>query len=179
MCDIVTATVLGIAQAGMQVQGQKQQARAQARVQAQASKQENQRYLNQVSSMRMQQAQEQVAMAQRIQASTTKAREARSTARVSAGEAGVAGLSVDALINNLTRQEADYRFSETQNQQMTNASRDLQLRDAGLGSQMNLLRINKPIEQPNYLGALLSGAQTGMSMYSMGKQADIEPIFKS
>ena len=64
--------------------------------------------------MRTQQGQEQVAAAQRIQASTKKAREARSTARVSAGEAGVAGLSVDALINDLTREEADYRFANTQ-----------------------------------------------------------------
>ena len=116
-------------------------------------------------------------MAQRIQASTTKAREARATARVSAGEAGVAGLSVDALINSLTQQEAQYRFSETQNQQMTDVNRDLQLRDAGLGSEMNLLRINKPIAQPDYLGSLLSGAQTGMSMASAGKDLGIETPF--
>ena len=99
-------------------------------------------------------------------ASTRKAREARATARVSAGEAGVAGLSVDALINSLTQEEAQYRFSETQNQQMTDVGRDLQLRDAGIGSEMNLLRINRPIEQPNYLGSILSGAQTGLSTYT-------------
>lgn len=177
MCDPVTATILAVASAGTQIQGQRQQAKAQEKVQARATKQEQQRYLNQVSSMRMQQAQEQVGMAQRIQASTTKAREARATARVSAGEAGVAGLSVDALINSLTQQEAQYRFSETQNRQMTDVNRELQLRDAGLGSEMNLLRINKPIAQPDYLGSLLSGAQTGMSMASAGKDLGIETPF--
>ena len=115
--------------------------------------------------MRMQQAQEQVAKAQRIQESTRKAREARATARVSAGQSMVAGLSVDALINDLTREEADYRFSETKNQEMVDVNRTLRLRDAGLSSQMNLLRINKPIEQPDYLGSLMSGAQTGLSTY--------------
>jgi len=49
---------------------------------------------------------------------------------------------------------------------MSDVNRQLQLRDAGLGFTNNMLRINKPIEQPNYLGAALSGAQTGMSTYS-------------
>lgn len=151
------------------IHGQKQQAKTQAKVQKNASAGERERYLREVSSMRTQQGQEQVAAAQRIQASTKKAREARSTARVSAGEAGVAGLSVDALINDLTREEADYRFANTQQTQMNDVNRDLQLGDAGLGFTNNLLRINKPIAQPDYLGTALSGAQTGLSTYSVTK----------
>ena len=116
--------------------------------------------------MRLQQRQEQVAAAQRLQESTKRAREARATARVSAGEAGVSGLSVDALINDMTRQEADFRFATTQQQQMANTNRELQLRDAGLGFTNNMLRINRPIEQPNYLGAALGGTQTGLSTYN-------------
>lgn len=170
MCPpaVIAAVALGTAQAGMQIAGQRQAAKTQERMQANATKLEQQRYLNQVSAMRMQQAQEAVGKAQRIQQSTRKAREARATALVSAGEAGVAGLSVDGLMNELTRQEAQYRFSETKNEEMTDVNRELQLNNVALGSEMNLLRINKPIEQPNYLGAILSGAQTGMSMYSMG-----------
>ena len=141
-------------------------ANAKAEVQRRASAAERQRYLNEVSSMRVQQRQEQIAAAQRIQESTRKAREARATARVSAGEAGVSGLSVDALINDLTREEASYRFATNKQTQMNDVNRTLQLRDAGLGFQNNLLRINRPIEQPDYLGAALSGAQTGMSTYS-------------
>jgi hypothetical protein len=160
------STTLGVATAGASLMGQRQQAKTQAKVQKNASAAERERYLREVSSMRTQQGQEQVAAAQRIQASTKKAREARSTARVSAGEAGVAGLSVDALINDLTREEADYRFANTQQLQMNDVNRTLQLQDAGLGFTNNLLRINKPIEQPDYLGTALSGAQTGLSTYS-------------
>jgi len=167
MCDPVTIGIaMGAASAGTQVMGQRQMAKTQAKVQKNASAAERQRYLHEVSSMRLQQGQEQVAAAQRIQESTRKAREARSTARVSAGEAGVAGLSVDALINDLTREEASYNFATQQQTQMNDVNRSLQLRDAGLGFTNNMLRINKPIEQPNYLGAALSGAQTGMSTYS-------------
>ncbi len=165
MCEPISIG-LAMASMGAQIQGQKQQAKAQAKAQANASAAERQRYLHEVSSMRLQQGQEQVAAAQRIQESTRKAREARSTARVSAGEAGVAGLSVDALINDLTREEASYNFATQQQTQMNDVNRSLQLRDAGLGFTNNMLRINKPIEQPDYLGAAISGAQTGMSTYS-------------
>jgi len=169
MCPPVVAVALGVAQAGMQIQGQRQMAKTQAEVQRRASAAERQRYLHEVSSMRIQQGQEQVAAAQKMSESARKAMEARATARVSAGEAGVAGLSVDALINDLTRQEAEYSFNVQKQTQMSDVNRQLQLRDAGLGFTNNMLRINKPIEQPNYLGAALSGAQTGLSTYSVTK----------
>jgi len=161
-----TSAAVGVASAGLSIHGQRQAAKTQAKVQANASKAERQRYLHEVSSMRIQQGQEQVAAAQRLQESTKKAREARATARVSAGEAGVAGLSVDALINDLTRKEAEYNFNTQKQLQMSDVNRTMQLEQAGLGFTNNMLRINKPIEQPNYLGAALSGAQTGLSTYS-------------
>ena len=166
MCEIVTAVALGLASAGAQVHGQRQQAKTQAKVQKNASAAERQRYLQEVSSMRVQQGQEEVAAAQRVNASARKAREARATARVSAGEAGVAGLSVDALINDLTREEAEYNFATQQQLQMNDVGRSMQLENAGLGFTNNMLRINRPIEKPDYLGAAISGAQTGMSTYS-------------
>ena len=174
MCDIITPAVMlavgmSAASAGAQVHGQRQQAKTQAKVQKNASAAERERYLREVSSMRVQQGQEEVAAAQRIQESTRKAREARATARVSAGEAGVAGLSVDALINDLTREEANYNFATQQQLQMNDVGRSMQLDNAGLSFTNNMLRINKPIEQPDYLGAAISGAQTGLSTYDVTK----------
>jgi hypothetical protein len=163
------AIAMGTASTAASVVGQQQQAKAQARSQANASAAERQRYLQEVSSMRVQQGQEQVAAAQRVNESARKAREARATARVSAGEAGVAGLSVDALINDLTKQEAEFNFATQQQLQMNDVGRSMQLENAGLSFTNNMLRINKPIEQPNYLGAALSGAQTGMSTYDVTK----------
>ncbi len=120
-------------------------AKTQARVQANASAAERQRYLQEVSSMRVQQGQEQVAAAQRINESAKKAREARATARVSAGEAGGAGLSVDALINDLTREEAEYSFATQQQVQMNDVGRSMQPQKAGLGFTNNMLRNKRPI----------------------------------
>lgn len=160
---------MGIASGFSQITGQRQMAKAQARSQANASVAERQRYLQEVSSMRVQQGQEEVAAAQRVNESARKAREARATARVSAGEAGVAGLSVDALINDLTREEAEFNFATQQQLQMNDVGRSMQLENAGLGFTNNMLRINKPIEGPDYLGTAISGAQTGLSTYSVTK----------
>ena len=159
------SALMSVASAGLQIQGQRQQAKTQAKVQKNASAVERQRCLNEVSSLRTQQGQEQVAAAQKLQANKTRAREARATARVSAGEAGVAGLSVDALMNDLTRKEAMYNNSVNTQAQMLDVRRELSLRDAGLGFTNNMLRINRPIEEVNYAGALVSGAQTGLSTY--------------
>ena len=172
MCNPV-AIGLGIAQAGMTVIGQRQQAKAQAQVQRNATIAEQQRYLSEVSASRLRERQEKIAAAPRIQQSTTKAREARATARVSAGESGVAGLSVDALINDLTRKEAEYSFSVQQQMQFANMNRQLGFEDSANRSRMNLLSINKPIAQPNYLGAALGGVSTGLSAYNAFNQAGL------
>ena len=174
MCDPVTIGVtMGLAQAGLSIHGQQQQAKTQERVQKNATLAEQQRHLQEMSAMRLRERQEKVAAAQGIQQSTKKAREARSTARVSAGESGVAGLSVDALINDLTRQEAEYSFSVQQQQQFNQVNRDLAFQDGAMQSRMNLLSINKPIAQPNYLGAALEGASTGLSAYGAMSKAGI------
>ena len=165
--------LLGGAQAGMSIVGQRQQAKAQGRAQRNASIAEQQRYLQEVSASRLKERQEKVSAAQRIQQSSIKAREARATARVSAGEAGVAGLSVDALINDMTRKEAQYNFSVQQQMQFADMSRGMGLSDSANRSRMNLLSINKPIQQPNYLGAILSGAQTGLGAYDAMNTAGI------
>ena len=160
------AIALGVAQGGMSYMGQKQSAKAQAKVQRNATIAEQQRQLQEMSSMRLAQRQEEVAAAQRISQSAKKAREARATARVSAGEAGVAGISVDALINDLTREQAEYDFSVQQQLEFSRTNTALGLQDSQMRSRMNLLSINRPIEQPNLLGSVLEGVSTGLSGYS-------------
>lgn len=168
MCDPVSIG-LGIASTVSQTIGQQQIAKAQSQAQANASKAERQRYLAEVSSMRLQEQQSNVSAAQKLSSSAKKAMEARSTARVSAGEAGIAGLSVDALINDLTRKEAEYKATTEQQQRWNKAATETKLQNSGLNFTNNMLRINKPIEQPNYLGNAISGASTGLSTYSVTK----------
>lgn len=174
MCDPVTAgVVMGTAQTGMSIKQQRNNIATQKKVQKNASDQERQRYLNEVSQTRLRERQEQIAAAQKMRQGQTEVREARATARLSAGESGVGGLSVDAIINDLTRQEGEYNASIQQQLAFSDQATSLALEGAGLGFTNNMLRINKPIAKVNYLGAALEGAQTGLSMYSSASKAGL------
>ena len=161
--------IAGIASAGASFIGQRQAASAQERAQARATELEQARYLDQVNAARVQQAQEQVARAQRIGAASRGNQLAMARARVAAGEAGVTGLSVQALIDSMTANFARNRFSETRRAEMQDVNRNLALNDARMRSRMNLLGINQPIQQENPLQALLTGVQVGTSMQSVAQ----------
>ena len=168
MC-VPIGVVAGIASAGASFIGQRQAASAQERAQARATELEQARYLDQVNAARVQQAQEQVARAQRIGAASRGNQLAMARARVAAGEAGVTGLSVQALIDSMTANFARNRFSETRRAEMQDVNRNLALNDLAMRSKQNLLGINQPIQQENPLQALLTGVQVGTSMQSVAQ----------
>ena len=114
-----------------------------------------------------------IARAQRLQEASIRAMEARSRATVAAGESGISGLSVSALLGDLTRKEAKYKFSEQRQEEMETVGRQIQLQESGIGFNRNMLRINRPIEQPDYLGSAFGGIQTGLSNYSVMKNAGL------
>lgn len=162
----VISTTMGVATSALSIRGQQQQAKSQAKAQANATLAERQRLMQQQSAERINQAFQNEQVAAQLQVSTTKAREARATARVSAGESGVAGLSVDALTNDLTRKQAVYNYGlQRQNEQMGIAT-NLRMQDGALGSQQRTIAFNQPIKQPDYLGTLMKGANTGLNNYA-------------
>ena len=168
MCSpLIASSIIGAASTISSIQGQRYQADAQAEAQSIASRQERERYLAEVSAMRMQQQQEGIARSQKKDEADRRAMEARATATVSAGEAGISGLSVDALLGDLSRQQAEYEFSVDQQARLTDVNRQLALKESGLGFSRNMLRINRPIEQPDYLGSAVQGLQTGLSSFSV------------
>ena len=174
MCEPISISLaIGALTAASSAVGQKQQADAQEKQQKLASQQERQRYLEEVTSLRQQQAQEQVAKSQRMQEAELKGKEAKASAVVAAGEGGVAGLSVEALVANISRKEATYAFSEQKQAEMMNTARTMEIQSAGSGYQRNMLSINKPITQPNYVNAALEGVQSGISVYSAGQKAGL------
>ena len=170
MCEPISMAVAAASTAA-NIKKQQNAIKAQRQVQANASAQERARYLNEVSVTRQRQRQEQIVAAQKLQEGQTQAMEARATARTAAGESGVGGLSVDALIGDLTRQEAQYNFSIQQQQQFQEQNTANVLEAAGLGFTANMLRINKPIPKTDYFGAALQGAQTGLGFHNAASKA--------
>ena len=172
MCaPILIPLAMAGAQGALSIMGQRQQAKTQEKMQKNASIAEKQRLQQQMSASRARERQEMDAAAQKIQASTRAAREARSTGRVSAIEGGVSGVSVNALLNDMSRKEAEYSFAITQQQEMDATNREIAFTDAGMQTRMNLLSINKPIEQPDYLGAVLGVVSSGLGAMKTGAGA--------
>ena len=165
-----TAGAVGVASAGMQFAGQRQQAKQQAAYQAQAAAAERQRFLQEQTSIRMRQAQEQEAVGRELEQVSRKSQEALARARVSAGEAGVAGASVQALMDDYVRQEGGYRAAILRQQELSGVGTGLQLEQAGFGTQQRQIGINRPINRPSGLVASLSAFQQGLGGYATGLQ---------
>jgi hypothetical protein len=164
------STMLGAASGVTSFVGQRQQAKAQARYQAQAAAAERQRFQQEQTSMRMRQAQEQEAVGRELEQVSRKSQAALARARVSAGEAGVAGASVQALMDDYMRQEAGYRSALARQQELGAISTGLGLEQAGFATQQRQIGINQPINKPSFLSGALSTLQGGLSGYRTGLQ---------
>lgn len=161
------AIALGVAQTALSIKGQRDAANAQAQAQGRASAAEQKRLQQEMSAMRISQAQERIAAAKRIQEASKASMEARATAVVSAGEAGIAGISVDALENDIMREKAEFIFGVKQQAEFNDVARHFSFENAQMASTMNQLRINKPIAAVDYAGAIMSGVQTGTNIQSL------------
>jgi len=175
MCEPVSMAIgLGVAQAGAQTMAQKQQAKVQAEMQRRASEEERKRYLRQVSAQRTEQRMQKIAMAQKLQANQLQAESAKATAGLSALSAGIKGKSVDMLLNDFSRKEAQYNFSVQQQDEINEINANINLENAIGNSRANLLQINQPIEEPDYFGNILDGVSTGFGMYNSMNQAGFQ-----
>lgn len=157
----------GLVQAGLSIKGQRDAAKAQATAQARASEAERQRFLQQMTASRIDQAQERIAAAKRIQAASKASRAALAKSVVSAGEAGVAGVSVDALEGDIQRETAEFVFGTEQQLEFNDIARNFAMEDAQMATTMNQIRINQPIQQPDFASAIFGGVRTGLNIQSL------------
>jgi hypothetical protein len=104
------------------------------------------------------------------QRNAREAAKAVATARVAAGEGGVSGRSVNALMSDFLAQEARYRDSLNTNLDYARDSIEYEMEGNKLTAQgrANSIKPFQPskIDQPSYLGAALKIAGAGMDAYS-------------
>jgi len=171
MCSSQALMVsLASIQGAVQFAGQQRQAKQQEAYQRQAQAAERQRFLQEQTSMRMRQAQEQEAVGREMEQVSRKSQAALARARVSAGEAGVAGASVQALMDDYMRQEAGYRAAALRQQELGGIATGMGLEQAGFATQQRQIGLSQPIQKPSVLGTVLSSAQQAMGAYRTGLQ---------
>ena len=166
MCEPITiATALAVATTAFTVYSEDQKVDAQNKFNKQTAQEgsrlANESFITQAGLARERDAQNTEAASQDLTESAKKAAQARATERVSAGEAGVAGVSVDALINDFYRQEGTYSDSVAHNNELSSAQTGAELlgfRSTALDRSLSLRRPNEA--RPSYLAAgLTAGGQ--------------------
>lgn len=147
---------------GVGLYAQSRAASQQQDAQDRMSASEKQRALAEGSATRLKQQQEDQARAFDLQKIQKESQAAIATARTSAGEGGVSGGSVDALVADFSRQELDYRESSNRQKQFSDLNYDDLIKAQSTGSAFNLARINQPVSQPNFFGAALRIGSAGL-----------------
>lgn len=165
----VAAPLIGYA---AQSQAAKQQeayqnamAKQQANYNAQVAKAAEDNYLIQKQQLYLRQQQQNEQSAQEEAAKNLEARQAIARAKVAAGEAGVAGLSVDALVNDYYRQRDVYVSAIRQTRANTEQQtiQDMRASRAQAMSSINTLQpyVPQPVQKPSLGAALISSAAGG------------------
>jgi hypothetical protein len=124
MCEPVTmmAAALGALQTGMEFIGAQQQAKQQNAMVRQNQRAANENLVREYADVQTRQIQEEDAAAAQKQDLSREARAARATTMAAAGEAGVSGLSVDALLADVYGKEATAKDRISQNTGFTTAN---------------------------------------------------------
>lgn len=160
--------IAGVASAGAGYIGQRQQAKAQAAYQAQSIAAAQKKAGFQRTSEILEAQQKRLALAQETGKITKAAREKLASATVSAGEAGVSGLSVQALMDDYVRQQAGLQAAVTTQEKLYGLQTGMNLQQLGLASQQEILGLSQPIERPSLLTAGLGAISGGLSGYATG-----------
>lgn len=165
-----TSLLLGGATQGFQYYGQQQQADSAAKFQREqaiatnrqiidTARRANQSFVDQTKQLNIQQSQRQAQASQQLQEKQKQTRKAQATARVAAGEAGVSGLSVDALLSDYEAQSALFESSIQTN--LANSQAALQTDISGLRTQRDQRAtsvspfVGRDIQGPSLLQPLL------------------------
>jgi hypothetical protein len=178
---VVAAVVIAAASTAATMYTQSEQTAAQNQYQQKAQdardKEIQDNYALSIESMHRQQKALQERQKQEGEATVTEearnaraAAEARATARTAAGEAGVSGLSLDALLTDFTRQESEYRYGVRRNlgistDQLTNEMEGARAQAQGRSAAIPSLNL-EAVNGPSYLGAALRIGGDALGAYS-------------
>jgi hypothetical protein len=170
MCNPAAAmAVVQVAQQGLQYAGQRKQSKQQAAYQAQSIAVAQKKAGFQRTSEILEAQQKQLALAQEAGKITKAAREKLARATVSAGEAGVSGLSVQALMDDYVRQQAGLQAAVTTQEKLYGLQTGMNLQQIGLASEQEILGLSQPISRPSPISALLGAVSGGLSGYATGQ----------
>lgn len=153
MCD--PATIIAGTSLAVGIAGDVMGANAQNKRSKQVAQAADANAVSQTRQLDVRSVQEQEATSQSILQADRQARFADAQARVSAGEAGVAGASVDALLGDIERQHAEYR--QTANENLSNTLDQIQEEKVGVRANAASVKAGAPPANPFATAVQIAG----------------------
>ncbi|MCK0197063.1 hypothetical protein MWN34_09075 [Ancylobacter sp. 6x-1] len=165
MCVGPAAIAIAAASSLVSYVGAAQQAKAQNQYYAQNAAAAQEAAVNQYAALGHKQEQERKAASLDLQQSNLEALKARSTTATGAGEAGVSGLSVDALIGDIFAQQGRKTEAITSNYAMTSDSIRAQMDEVQAQATSRINSVQRAAS-PNPLAYIVQGASNGLAIAS-------------
>ena len=154
MCEPTTLLALTAASSAMQVIGQQQAADAQSAANQRQYENTMRARAANFNQVNLEQQQERENAMQKIEQNDMAARAAGATARVAAGESGISGLSVDALLSDLGNKSNRFNSSVKTNYDRTSMALDNQRQNIDINAASQINQLKTPA-MPDYAGAAL------------------------
>ncbi len=161
----VTSAALSIAGSMAQYSAASQAAKDQNEYYLANAKASQQAAVNEYAALQNKQVQEKVASSQQLFQQNVEALQARSSAAAAAGDAGVSGLSVDALVGDYFAQQGRRAEALDTQYQMTagNIRAEMEQTEAKAQSRINSVQRANP---PSIVPFLISGASGAVNAFS-------------
>ena len=150
--------------------GQRQQARQQAKFQAQAAAAERQRFMQEQTAIRIQEAQKQKAAGEELNDISLRTQAAMGTAVAQAANRGITGLSLEALYDDISRQAGNVQSRIAQQQGMGEVSTAMALEQAEFVTTQRQIGLAKPIKRPSLALTGFQALSGGLDAYTRGRQ---------
>ena len=163
-------TAVSVASSGLQYAGQQQQAKAQAKYQKQAQEAERQRFLQEQTAVRIQEAQKQKAAGEELADIARRTQAAMGTATAQAANRGITGLSLEALYDDIARQSGNVQFRIAQQQELGEVGTAMALEQAGFATTQRQIGLSKPIKRPSLALAGMQALSGSIEAYGRGRQ---------
>jgi len=171
----VASLALGATSSAMQYQAQQQAAKAQLNQQKRMSDLAAQAQQAQESQIRFKQQQDQEVRAREMGKVSQEASALASRNIVAAGEAGIAGAAVDALLAEGTRQELGFYEGMTRQGSINDVGAERTITSTRMGTNMQLTDINRYVAKPHWASLAIGIGQSAVNSYGMYKTLSAAP----
>ena len=175
MCEPTTIAIAGLAlsaaSTGAGLYAQNQQMKAQSRANQQQYENSMTAYRANLANVEVTRNQMAADASQKVNENNAASSAAQATAMVSAGEAGVAGLSVDALLRDLAG-EAGYDNTNVEENYLRQNTALNSKRENLFNDTTSTINMLPAPQAPDYLGAAFRIGQAGMTAYGQYQRAD-------